>query len=163
MSGEDFSGTSVTEEQVAALSKKLWQRAASIDVGAGIIKASVTAKEGECLFLPFVASKGYSVTVNGRAAKLLDNDLHFLCVELNEGENVVKFTYESPYLKYAALGLAVSVVGLCAAAFVLKKTKLVEKLAPSLYGAAIILTVCLVGFFMIFPCAVTLVKVCCLI
>lgn len=163
LSGEDFSGTSVTEEQVAALSKKLWQRAASIDVGAGKITASVTAKEGECLFLPFVASKGYSVTVNGRAAKLLDNDLHFLCVELNEGENVVKFTYESPYLKYAALGLAVSVVGLCAAAFVLKKTKLVEKLAPSLYGASIILTVCLVGFFMIFPCAVTLVKVCCLI
>ena len=90
----------VTPATAKELSEYLWSRAAEVEVGAGKITAKTTAKEGECLFLNFVASKGYTVTVNGKTAELVDNDLKFLCVALEEGENTVVFTYSSPYLRY---------------------------------------------------------------
>ena len=111
---------------VKTLGKDLWTRAAEVQVGAGEITATVTAEEGEYLFLNFVASKGYTVTVNGKKAELIDNDLHFLSVALEEGENVVKFSYSSPYIKYFAAGIAAAVVALLAVALIVKKTKFMQ-------------------------------------
>lgn len=149
----------VTYETASELSEYLWERAAQIKVGAGKITARVeNASAGECLFLNFVASKGYTVTVNGKEAELIDNDIHFLSVELEEGENVVEFVYRSPYVKYMAVGAAVSIVGLCAVAFVVKKTRLVEGVAPVIKWAAVALSVVVVAFFMLYPTGAFVVK-----
>lgn len=122
---------------VRSLSEDLWGRAAEVEVGAGEITATVTAGAGEYLFLNFVASKGYTVTVNGREAELIDNDLHFLLVAVDEGENVVRFTYSSPYVRYAAAGLAGAVVGLLAVALVVKKTKFMQKASSVIAWAGV--------------------------
>ncbi len=157
LTDEQKSG-SVTTAMVTRLSKDLWTRAAELEVGAGEITAQVTAKEGEYLFLNFVASKGYQVTVNGKKAELTDNDLHFLSVRLEEGENTVHFSYSSPYVKYFAIGLAGSVVGLLAVALIVKKTKFMKVMTPVLAWAGIVLAGIVVGFFMLFPLLVWIMK-----
>ena len=148
----------VTVETARELSEYLWQKSAKIEVGAGKITARVEAEKGEYLFLNFVASKGYRAFVNGKETKLSENDLHFLCVALEEGENLVEFKYSSPYIKDACVGIIGAIVGLCAVAFVEKKTKLVDFASPVIAWAGVLLTVALVAFFMIFPSAVCAVK-----
>ena len=149
---EEFRGHSVVgASDVSELSQYLWDRAAEVEVGAGKITAKVTASAGDCLFLNFVASKGYSVTVNGKKAELIDNDLKFLSVALEEGENVVEFTYSSPYVKYMVIGGAAAIVALCVLAFVMAKTKLVDRVAPIVAWAGIVLAVAVVAVFMVYP------------
>jgi hypothetical protein len=150
----------VTPETARELSEYLWQRAADIEVGAGKITAKVSgAKAGECLFLNFVASEGYVVTVNGKEVELIDNDLKFLSVALEEGDNVVEFVYKTPYVKYMCVGIIGAILGLLAVAFVVMKTKLIEWLSPVIAWAGVILAVALVTFFMIYPTSAWLVKI----
>ncbi|MBO5480502.1 MAG: YfhO family protein [Clostridia bacterium] len=148
----------VTPETAKELSSYLQNKAADVTVGQGKITAKVTAAAGECLFLPFVASRGYSVTVNGKKAELIDNDLKLLSVALSEGENVVEFVYSSPYVKYAGIGALAAVVALLAVAVVLKKTKLFTWTAPVVSWAGIALSVAVIAFFMLFPLAVFATK-----
>ena len=91
------------------------------------------------------------IKVNGKEAELIDNDLHFLLVALEEGENVVEFTYSSPYVKYAALGLAGAFVGLLAVAFVVKKTRWMEKCATVVAWAGVSLALAVTLIFMVLP------------
>lgn len=149
----------VTSESARELSEFLWNKAAEIKVGAGRITANVNAVAGEYLFLNFVASKGYQVKVNGKAQKLIDNDLKFLLVKLDEGENTVEFTYYSPYVNYTLIGVCVAVVGLFAVALIVKKTKLVAYLSPVIAWAGILLAAAVVAFFMLFPSVVWIVKI----
>ncbi len=149
----------VTPKSATELSEYLHGKAADVKVSAGKITAKVTAEEGEDLLLNFVAAKGYSVTVNGKKAKLVDNDLKFLLVSLEEGENEVVFTYSSPYVTYMVVGVAVGLIGLLTVAFVLKRTKVVEKIAPVISWAGIALAFVVVGFFMVFPTGVWVSKI----
>lgn len=149
----------VTPASATELSEYLWDKAAKVKVEAGKITAKVTAGKGESLLLNFVAVKGYSVTVNGKKAELVDNDLKFLLVDLEEGENEVVFTYSSPYVTYALLGVAVGMVTLLAVAVVLKKTKLMDKFSPVISWAGILLSVGVVTFFMLYPTGVFATKV----
>lgn len=150
--------SSVSTSMVTGLAKDLWMRAAEIEVGRGEITAKATAEEGEYLFLNFVASKGYEVTINGKRAELIDNDLHFLFVKLEEGQNVVHFVYHSPYVKYFAIGIAGAVVGLLVVALLVKKTKLIERSASVIAWAGIALAGIVVAFFMVFPTVVWIGK-----
>ncbi len=157
LSGEKLEGK-VTVSAIRRLSEKLWTKAVKIEVRAGKITAYATATEGECLFLNFVASKGYRVYVNGKEAKLIENDIHFLAVALEEGENVVEFKYSSPYTKWIVFGALAGLFGLCTVAFVFKKTKIMETFAPIISWAGILLAVGVVAFFILFPSAVSAVK-----
>ncbi len=156
---KEFPGIAKTR----TLSKKLHaeneRRGLEMKVGAGEITVNVTAdKEGECLFLNFVASKGYSVTVNGEKAELVENDLQFLSVALEKGENRVVFRYSSPSVKYMGVGVLVAALGLCAVALVLKKTKWMDACSSVIAYAGVILAGGVVAFFMVYPTGVFLVK-----
>ena len=148
----------VTVETARELSEYLCSKSADIQVTAGKITATVSgAKAGEALFLNFVASKGYTVTVNGKKAELIDNDLKFLSVALEEGDNEVVFEYKTPYVKYMAVGAGVALIVLLAVAFVMK-TKIVEWASPVVAWAGIGLATALVAFFMLYPTVVALIK-----
>ena len=148
----------VTVKSATELSEYLWDKAADVEVGAGEITARVTAAAGEHLLLNFVASKGYTVTVNGKPAELIDNDLKFLSVALVEGENEVVFTYSSPYVKYAGVGFDGGVLALVLIWLVLKKTKIFQRLEGVIAWTGILLATALVAFFMLFPTCVFIVK-----
>lgn len=148
----------VTPETARELSDYLQSKSAEIVVEAGTITAKTTAEEGEYLFLNFVASTGYEVRVNGKKATLEDNDLHFLCVKLEAGENEVVFTYRSPYISYALMGAAGTIVGLLALALVVKKTRIWQNLSPVIAWTGIALAGGVVAFFFLFPTITWLVK-----
>lgn len=150
----------VKPESVRYVQEYLQERSASkVEVGAGRIYVEITAeKDGEALFMNFVASKGYKVYVNGKPAKLIDNDLKFLSVALEEGDNAVEFVYSSPYVKYMWLGVFCAVAGLGAVVFVFKRTKWADVLAPVIYWMAIVLTVAVVAFFMLYPTVIAGIK-----
>lgn len=153
------SSTFVTPETARELSEYLWERAVDIEVTAGKITAHVkNAKAGEALFMNFVASKGYEVTVNGKKAELIDNDLKFLSVTLEEGENEVVFEYSTPYVKYMAVGVGGALIGLLAVAFVVKKTKLVDWASPVVAWTGIALATAIVAVFMLYPSVACLIK-----
>ena len=149
----------VTPESARELSEYLWARsAAETDVGAGRISVKITAEAGEHLLLNFVASKGYRVWVNGVERPLLENDLKFLSVALDEGENEVEFVYYSPYVTYALAGLCGAVLAIFAVALVLKKTSVLERCSAVISVLAIALVIALVAFFFLFPTVTWLVK-----
>jgi uncharacterized membrane protein YfhO len=160
LGGEKYDGTDRPGiAQTRKLSKKLHEQGVEVEVGAGKIKVKATAeKDGQCLFLNFVASRGYSVTVNGKKAQLIDNDLKFLSVALEEGENVVEFTYSSPYVGYIGIGVVMAVLGLALVALLLLKTRVVEFAAPVVSWAGVILAIGLVAFFMLYPTCVCVTK-----
>ncbi len=148
----------VTVETARELSEYLWTKAVDIEVSSGKITAHVTgAKAGEALFLNHVASRGYTVTVNGEQAELIDNDLKFLSVTLQEGDNEVVFEYSTPYVKYIVIGASIALIGLIALAFVMK-TKFVEWVSPLVAWAGIILATVLVAVFMLYPSVACLIK-----
>ncbi len=149
----------VTPSSATELSEYLRGKAADVKVGAGKITATVTAEAGEDLLLNFVAVKGYTVTVNGKKAELIDNDLKFLLVALEEGENEVVFTYSSPYVRYAGYGFAAAVALLAVAFVLVKKTRLIERLSTVLTWAAIVVGIAVVAFFMLYPTGVYAVKI----
>ena len=156
--GKALSGKYVEVETAKELSEYLWKKSATLEMGAGKITARVTAQKGEKLFLNFVASNGYRVYVNGKERSLVDNDLKFLCVQLDEGENVVEFIYRSPHWKLMGIGIVVAIVGLCTVAFVEKKTKWVDVLSPLIAFSGVALAFAVIAFFALFPSATFVVK-----
>ncbi len=157
--GKDMTTDTLTATGAKELRNYLNDRAAQVTVSAGKITANVIADENEDLLLNFVAAKGYSVTVNGKKAQLVDNDLKFLLVELKKGENKVVFTYTSPYGKYAAIGAFVAIVALLAVAFIVKRTKIMEYVSPVIAWTGISLALVVIAFFMLYPTGVFLAKV----
>lgn len=160
--------TEINYTSVSALSEYLWTKSADIEVGAGRITAKVSsAKKGECLMLNFASSEGYSVKVNGKKAKLIDNDLNFLSVALEEGENTIEFSYRSPYGKYFWIGSGIAVISLAFAVLLGKVQGKAEKAERVVYSlltvAGILLAVAVIGFFMIFPMEIGVYKSLCLL
>ncbi len=153
--GSEFVTPTIARE----LSEYLHGKSAEVEVGAGKITARVTASEGESLLLNFVAVEGYEVTVNGKRGKLVENDLKFLLVELEEGENEVVFTYTSPYGRQALFGVLVGALGLLTVWILLKRTRVMELAAPVLAWAGVLLSIAVVAFFMIYPTGVFLSKI----
>jgi amino acid permease len=97
--------------------------------------------------------------VNGKKAKLIENDLCFIQVALEEGDNEITLEYSSPYKKHVLLGVAGGIIALCLVAVIVRKTKVMDKCAPVISWAGIALGVGLVVFFMIFPTGVAISKV----
>ena len=91
--------------------------------------------------------------------KIVENDLKFLSVALEEGDNTVVFEYSSPYIKQMGVGCIVAIVGLVAVWFVVKKTKIMQATSAVIAWAGVLLTVAVVAFFMLYPTCVFLVKV----
>ena len=152
------SASLVSVETARELSAYLWDKSAQVEVGAGTITAKTQAQAGEYLFLHFVASKGYQVTVNGKKAELVENDLQMLCVQLEEGENTVVFTYRSPFIAYMGIGILATIVLLCAVEFILKRTKLWQAITPIVTWAGIAVTMGVVAFYFIAPTVIWLAK-----
>ena len=156
--GKTLVGKQVEVETAKELSDYLWSKAARLETGAGKLTARVQATAGECLFLNFVASDGYRVLVNGKERPLIQNDLKFLCVELDEGENTVEFVYQSPHWKWMGIGALVALLGLCAVAVVEKKSKWVNLLSPVIAWTGVALAFAVIAFFMLFPSATFAIK-----
>ncbi len=137
-----------------------WQNKADFKIENGnTFKITATAPDDDTyLFVSFVALKGHEAYVNGKKAELIDNGLNLMLLKLDNGENEVVIRYRTPYIKYAVFGLigALLVCGLVI--FIMKNKTLKRFTDGAIYVMAIALFAIVLGFFIIFPTAVFLVK-----
>ena len=112
------------------------------------------------LFLNYVNIKGWTATVNGQKTELLSDDcLSFLIAKTGEGENEVKFTYSSPYVRYIFIGLFSGALLSIAVFEVFKRYEIVKGwLAKIADIAADVLAVFVLGFGFLYPAVLFLIK-----
>ncbi len=119
----DRMGTLVAaqEMELGALHENAWQAAlqsgtarilqpseCSISERNAQIHVSVSAAEGETLFVPFIAIDGWKCIQNGKAVDIEPILGGFLGITLAEGENKIVFSFEEPGLK---AGVGISILG----------------------------------------------------
>lgn len=158
--GKNSGKTSVTTSDTAKLKTYLEERKVDYKLAKNeIIIPPVTAEKGQYLYLNYVNLDGYEVKVNGKKTELVENDLDFMIIPLEEGENVVTVKYESPYYKYILFGVIAGGL-IIALYFVLKKKTpfVLEKAEAVIPYMAYALAGALVLFFLVFPIFVFLYK-----
>ena len=125
----------------------------------GIDTEPFLAEEGQYLFMNYADLDGYTVTVNGKKVEFAECGLDMMLIPLEEGENVVKIEYKSPYIRYILVGLAAAVLLSAAWFFILKKKpEILVKVSPVISVAAYSLTILLAIAFAAFPFGVYLYK-----
>ncbi len=72
--------------------------------------ASVSAPEGGMLCVPFLYSTGFSATVNGKAAPVLNINGGLCGILLDEGDSLVEMRYTVPHFRTGLIISAVSVL-----------------------------------------------------
>ena len=158
--GKNSGKTSVTASDTAKLKTYLEKRKVDYKLAKNeIIIPPVTAERGQYLYLNYVNLDGYEVKVNGKKTELVENDLDFMVIPLEEGENVVTVKYKSPYYKYILFGVIAGGL-IIALYFVLKKKTpfVLEKAEAVIPYMAYALAGALVLFFLVFPIFVFLYK-----
>ena len=64
----------------------------------GIIRAAVDGKEGDLLFVPFMALNGWRCVQNGQLVDVMPVFGGFLGIKLLDGENEIRFSFCPPGL-----------------------------------------------------------------
>ena len=97
-----------TDRQVAKLAKNTLE---NIQIGTDTIDGTVTLDRSKILLLTIPYCDGWTATVDGKEARLLQANTMFSALALEPGEHTIHLTYRTPHLK---AGLAVSVLGFAA-------------------------------------------------
>ena len=149
-----FSSFIVSDESVKKITENAKNNAAEIELSANAIKANVVAAEGEYLFLNYIALNGHSAYVNGKQAELIDNGLNFMLVKLEEGQNNIEIVYLSPYILYAAAGVAAGLLVLLCVLLIYREKRVLAFFTKFVYYAAQGLAALLLVFFFVMPLGV---------
>ncbi len=73
-------------------------------------KATVTREKESLVFFSVPFDKGWTATVNGKEAEIINANIGFMAVNVGEGVSNIEFTFTTPYL---ALGIQISIAALC--------------------------------------------------
>ncbi len=97
-----------TDRQVAKLAENTLE---NIQIGTDTVDGTVTLDRSKILLLTIPYCDGWTATVDGKEAHLLQANTMFSALALEPGEHTIHLTYRTPHLK---AGLAVSVLGFAA-------------------------------------------------
>lgn len=97
-----------TNRQVAKLAENTLE---NIQIGTDTVDGTVTLDRSKILLLTIPYCDGWTATVDGKEAQLLQANTMFSALALEPGEHTIHLTYRTPHLK---AGLAVSVLGFAA-------------------------------------------------
>ncbi len=103
---------------------------------------------------------GHKLTVNGKKASFIDNPTGLMVFKLAEGDNSVAIKYTSPYPIIALVVAVICVLLIIGLTLIRRKTRLLKKniTQSTLYFGGIILSLILVGFFLIYPLTIFIEK-----
>ena len=150
----------ISEDKVKELSEIANANAAETVFGSDNVTCKFNSSNEGYLFLNYVNIKGWTATVNGQKTELLSDDcLSFLIAKTGEGENEVKLTYSSPYVRYIFIGLFAGALLSIAVFEVFKRYEIVKGwLAKIADIAADVLAVFVLGFGFLYPAVLFLIK-----
>ena len=97
-----------TDRQVAKLAENTLE---NIQIGTDTVDGTVTLDRSKILLLTIPYCDGWTATVDGKEAQLLQANTMFSALALEPGKHTIHLTYRTPHLK---AGLAVSVLGFAA-------------------------------------------------
>lgn len=97
-----------TNRQVAKLAENTLE---NIQIGTDTVDGTVTLDRSKILLLTIPYCDGWTATIDGKEARLLQANTMFSALALEPGEHTIHLTYRTPHLK---AGLAVSVLGFAA-------------------------------------------------
>lgn len=97
-----------TDSQVAKLAENTLE---NIQIGTDTVDGTVTLDRAKILLLTIPYCDGWTATVDGKEAQLLQANTMFSALALEPGEHTIHLTYRTPHLK---AGVAVSVLGFAA-------------------------------------------------
>ena len=97
-----------TDRQVAKLAENTLE---NIQIGTDTVDGTVTLDRPKILLLTIPYCGGWTATIDGKEARLLQANTMFSALALEPGEHTIHLTYRTPHLK---AGLAVSVLGFAA-------------------------------------------------
>lgn len=104
-------------EQIAEFKADIMQ---NIKLSDNKIAGTINLQKAKILFLSIPYSQGWSATVDGKKAELLQADTAFSALSLSKGQHKITLEYHTPYLK---AGAYVSTVGVLAFAAVIITTE----------------------------------------
>lgn len=138
----------------------VWKNKVDLSITNGnVFNLSTTAEDDNSyLFLNYCNLKGFTATINGKKVSLIDNDLDFIILKLNQGENEITLKYSSPYIKYAVFGLIGGLLVACVVYCLLKFKGIYKTFNGAIYLCGIILFISVFAFFILLPCATFSVK-----
>lgn len=96
-------------------------RGADVETSARGLTATVTAKEGESIFLPVTYDEGWSCKLNGEKTDINICMSSFMSVKLHEGENKIELSYTPHGMKLGAVITAVALLAALAIYLIEKK------------------------------------------
>lgn len=97
-----------TDRQVAKLAENTLE---NIQIGTDTVDGTVTLDRSKILLLTIPYCDGWTATVDGKEAQLLQANTMFSALALEPGKHTIHLTYRTPHLK---AGLTVSVLGFAA-------------------------------------------------
>ena len=156
---KSFKMATISYKKVKDLAEGAKLRAADVKFGKKTISAEVNGNGENYLFVNYMAIDGYTCKINGNPVKLTKNDMGFLAVRLEEGENKVVFTYRSPYVKYIVLGALaggmLAALSILAFKFYDRLKKFIE-LTATVLASALVLFIGGLGF--VYPFVLFIIK-----
>ncbi|MBR3864223.1 MAG: YfhO family protein [Clostridia bacterium] len=149
----------VTDEQVKKISKLANEQQVDFNIAPNVISVNLSASKGEKIFLNYVALDGHTPYVNGKKVDFIENELNFMYFELEEGENNVKIVYQSPYVKFILIGIALAIIFAVAYYFlVIRGRKFVRTFKNTIFYLGLAVGALVLVFFFVMPVCVCAYK-----
>ena len=107
-------------EQIAEFKADTMQ---NIKLSNNKITGTINLPKSKMLFLSIPYSQGWSATVDGKKAEILQADTAFCALNLDEGKHTIMLEYHTPYLKAGAYVSAVGVLAFAVSIIITEKQR----------------------------------------
>ena len=114
----DFSTLEVLEQPMTSIDSQVAKLATDtlqkVQIGTDTIDGTISLKEAKVLLLTIPYSEGWTATVDGNPAELLQANTMFSALALEPGEHTIHLSYRTPHLRTGAYLSAVGAVAFAA-------------------------------------------------
>lgn len=107
-------------QQIADLKADTMQ---NVKMGENKITGTIDLKKAKMLCISIPYSKGWSATVDGKEAELLQSDTAFSALALGKGKHTIELQYHTPYLKEGAYISTAGVIAFAVLIIITEKRK----------------------------------------
>ena len=129
----DLSDIEVLEQPIDQASQQIADLKAdtmqNVKIGKNKITGTIDLQKAKMLCISIPYSKGWSATVDGKKAELLQADTAFSALALDKGKHTIELQYHTPYLKEGAYISTAGVIAFAVLIIITEKRKKTDYLS----------------------------------